>query len=82
MIHAHGVLHRDLATRNVLVHSLHPDSVAEVWVKVTDFGLAREGPAFTSDASDELVPWRWAPPEVIKSLLSLLSFLYPVAMVV
>ena len=31
-IHERGVLHRDLATRNVLVHSLSADSAAEVWI--------------------------------------------------
>lgn len=35
-----AVMHRDLSTRNVLVHSLHEDQVLEVWVKVSDFGLS------------------------------------------
>ena len=35
-----AVMHRDLSTRNVLVHALHADQVLEVWVKVSDFGLS------------------------------------------
>ena len=58
------MLHRDLATRNVLVQSLAADSVSDVWVKVTDFGLAREGPVYFGDAEElNTIPWRWAPPE-------------------
>jgi len=66
-VHARGVLHRDLATRNVLVHSLHPESAADVWVKVSDFGSARlvAGEAWHETVrADSVVPWRWAAPEV------------------
>jgi len=39
-IHMYRVMHRDLSSRNVLVHSLHAYSLMDVWVKVSDFGLA------------------------------------------
>ncbi|KAJ1471421.1 tyrosine kinase-domain-containing protein [Baffinella frigidus] len=64
-IHSRGILHRDLATRNILVHSLSADSAAEVWVKVTDFGFARPGEVFHEEIKhDSAVPWRWTAPEV------------------
>ncbi|KAI8474302.1 MAG: tyrosine kinase-domain-containing protein [Monoraphidium minutum] len=55
-----GVIHRDLAVRNVLVQSIDP-----VHVKVSDFGLARETYARSRRALLESLPVRWAPPEVI-----------------
>lgn len=61
-IHRKGILHRDLATRNVLVHCLDPTNVARVWVKVSDFGLARLGTQV--HGQEAIVPWRWTSPEV------------------
>jgi len=57
-----GIVHRDVASRNVLVHSLHANCTSSVWVKVTDFGSAitagQEAPA------EEEIPWRYVSPEV------------------
>ena len=33
-LHQMEILHRDLATRNVLVHSVDGDNISQVWVKV------------------------------------------------
>ena len=33
-LHQMEILHRDLATRNVLVHSVDADNISQVWVKV------------------------------------------------
>jgi serine/threonine protein kinase len=46
VIHDMSILHRDLATRNVLVHSIDAENVSHVWVKVTDFGLAHNGTGY------------------------------------
>jgi tyrosine-protein kinase Srms len=66
-----GVLHRDLSTRNILVHSLHESSVLDVWVKVSDFGLAcaleqdvDDSKVRREDGDDLPIPWRWTAPEV------------------
>lgn len=65
-----GVLHRDLSSRNILVHSLHASSVLDVWVKVSDFGLACvledvDGSKVCREEGDDLpIPWRWTAPEV------------------
>ena len=39
VIHEMSILHRDLATRNVLVHSIDADNVSQVWVKVLSLSL-------------------------------------------
>ncbi|XP_019625390.1 PREDICTED: fibroblast growth factor receptor 2-like [Branchiostoma belcheri] len=50
-----NILHRDLATRNVLVSS---DRIC----KVSDFGLSREGEEYET-TSDARLPIRWMAPE-------------------
>ena len=59
---AAGIIHRDLATRNVLVFSLDP-----ILVKVTDFGLSRLSVKGQSVLGTQagVLPVRWAPPEAI-----------------
>eukprot|EP00191_Tetraselmis_sp_GSL018_P015227 CAMPEP_0177588188 /NCGR_PEP_ID=MMETSP0419_2-20121207/6089_1 /TAXON_ID=582737 /ORGANISM="Tetraselmis sp., Strain GSL018" /LENGTH=692 /DNA_ID=CAMNT_0019078363 /DNA_START=162 /DNA_END=2237 /DNA_ORIENTATION=+ len=58
-----GLIHRDLALRNVLVFDFDPDDPKRVAVKVTDYGLTREAQYYYSE-SDEL-PFRWMSPEAI-----------------
>ena len=60
-----SILHRDLATRNVLVHSIDAQDQSRIWIKITDFGLARHGKEAWSD--DGEVPWRWTAPEALES---------------
>lgn len=55
-----GVLHCDLAARNILMQSIDP-----VHVKVSDFGLAHT-PSIKSPEAKYAVPIRWSPPEVLK----------------
>lgn len=57
-----GIVHRDVATRNVLVHSLHANNTSNVWVKVTDFGSAIETGKEAPEGEE--IPWRWVSPEV------------------
>ena len=59
---ASGIIHCDLAGRNILVFSRDPPHV-----KVTDFGLGRLSPNGQSVAGTRagVLPVRWAPPEAI-----------------
>ena len=50
-----GVLHRDLACRNILVGD-------NELLKISDFGLAKETLEYTSTGKTRL-PIRWMPPE-------------------
>lgn len=52
---ANGVVHRDVAARNILVHRVYP-----IHVKVCDFGLARREMDLPT-ASPALLPLRYAP---------------------
>mmetsp|Transcript_27732 Transcript_27732/g.65887 ORF Transcript_27732/g.65887 Transcript_27732/m.65887 type:complete len:790 (-) Transcript_27732:520-2889(-) len=57
-----GLLHCDLAARNVLIASLDP-----VHVKVTDFGMARKWDGMEhSKRIHEFIPYRWAAPEMLR----------------
>lgn len=56
-----GVLHRDLAVRNILVQSLSP-----VHIKVSDFGLARDRSSAGQRCHLSTLPIRWTPPEVLR----------------
>ena len=59
----HGLLHRDIAARNVLVHRMHP-----IHVKICDLGMARHargGGADGGGGDNVLVPLRWLPPECL-----------------
>jgi serine/threonine protein kinase len=51
---ANGVVHRDVASRNILVHRVYP-----IHVKVCDFGLARREPDLPTAAPVRL-PLRYA----------------------
>lgn len=68
---AEGLIHRDLACRNVLCLSLDPADPSLTDVKVCDFGLSRAGNTFYG--GDNSVPVRWMPPEVLNSNLFLLN---------
>ena len=63
-----GLIHRDLATRNVLVFAFDKDNPAATRVKITDFGLAvdRLYQTHAYGAQNEDVPFRWMPPEALK----------------
>ena len=50
------LIHRDLALRNILVFEFDAQNPREVRVKVTDYGLTREGQ----------LPIRWMPPEALE----------------
>lgn len=58
---ASGLVHRDLAARNVLLDE-------KLLVKVSDFGSSRRSTDVGKDAQlDKLGPFKWQPPEVLKS---------------
>ena len=59
-----GIIHCDLAARNVLVASFHTEDPDKVLVKVCDFGLSQEAISFVD--TDSVVASRWAPPEVLQ----------------
>jgi len=59
-----GLIHRDLALRNVLVFGFDPDNAGATEVKITDYGLTREGLCYYGGS--EAVPIRWIPPEALK----------------
>ena len=66
----HGVVHRDLACRNVLVFLFSPTDRAQVLVKVTDYGLAvLEGGGtrgVTTHSGSNARPVRWLAPEALE----------------
>ena len=51
-----GVIHRDLAVRNLLLTSSNS-------VKVSDFGMSRENNYYSS--SSKVIPYRWSALEVV-----------------
>ncbi|CAB3408984.1 unnamed protein product [Caenorhabditis bovis] len=57
-IHDKNLMHRDIAARNCLYGGGQ--------VKISDFGLSREGKEYKMDLSKK-VPIRWLPPETIKT---------------
>uniref|UniRef100_A0A8R1DL28 Protein kinase domain-containing protein n=1 Tax=Caenorhabditis japonica TaxID=281687 RepID=A0A8R1DL28_CAEJA len=57
-IHGKNLMHRDVAARNCLYGGGQ--------VKISDFGLSREGVQYTMDLKKK-VPIRWLPPETIRS---------------
>ncbi|KAJ1474204.1 kinase-like domain-containing protein, partial [Baffinella frigidus] len=65
----HGVVHRDLAIRNVLVFRFSPFDRTKVLVKVTDYGLALRGAVgsrgVTTHSGETARPMRWLSPEAI-----------------
>ena len=64
MFQHEGLLHCDLACRNLLVAL---EKEGQFTVKLADFGLARFSETGTYNASVEAVfPVRWSAPEVLK----------------
>ena len=63
LLHRSGILHGDLAARNVLLRHANQRIVA----CVSDFGLATKlkSGTLTADTSDRLVPARWTAPEIL-----------------
>ena len=69
-IHYHGIIHKDLAARNILVFSFDPISSDQITVKICDFGMSSLlDPASTSnyyygnEGSQKELPVRWMAPE-------------------
>ena len=52
-----GILHRDLACRNILVDD-------RKLLKISDFGLSRDTPEYVSSLQDKM-PLRWMAPETV-----------------
>lgn len=61
---AEGLIHRNLALRNVLCFHLDPADPALTDVKVADFGLTKAGQTFYGGEAG--APVRWMPPEAIQ----------------
>eukprot|EP01119_Soliformovum_irregulare_P011133 TRINITY_DN2770_c0_g1_i3.p1 TRINITY_DN2770_c0_g1~~TRINITY_DN2770_c0_g1_i3.p1 ORF type:complete len:724 (+),score=172.55 TRINITY_DN2770_c0_g1_i3:33-2204(+) len=61
-LHTEGILHCDLAARNLLVCSQQGETLK---IKISDFGLAR-GLDLEIPESDRMVPVRWSSPEVLR----------------
>ena len=62
-----GMVHRDLATRNILVFAFDANDPAATVVKITDFGLAVERLYQThATVQGDHVPFRWMPPEALR----------------
>lgn len=55
----HGIIHRDLACRNVLLH----EQGGSLTLKISDFGLSR--PSNYVSRPDSTVALPWSPPEVL-----------------
>ncbi len=68
MIHMieEGMMHRDLAVRNVLVFAIDDDAAnaSRVHVKIADYGLAKDASTYYY-ASGDVLPMRWMSPEAI-----------------
>eukprot|EP01111_Echinosteliopsis_oligospora_P011467 TRINITY_DN3793_c0_g1_i1.p1 TRINITY_DN3793_c0_g1~~TRINITY_DN3793_c0_g1_i1.p1 ORF type:complete len:924 (+),score=262.14 TRINITY_DN3793_c0_g1_i1:63-2834(+) len=58
-LHAENVIHRDIATRNLLVDD-------QGVVRISDFGLARIKTKATSQTKSNVGPVKWMAPEAIK----------------
>ena len=57
-----GIIHRDLACRNILVSHIN----GKYSCLVADFGLSRETSEYKAEGA--LIPIRWAAPEVLKKM--------------
>ncbi|VDO90253.1 unnamed protein product [Haemonchus placei] len=72
-LHAKNVLHRDIAARNCLYGDNKASDTREskerdnssTFVKISDFGLTREGTVYQMDPHKR-VPIRWLAPETLK----------------
>jgi serine/threonine protein kinase len=65
-----GIVHGDLACRNVLVFQYHPNDPEENVVKLTDFGLTRGSKLYSvvdgsSMSTMTIIPTRYAAPEIL-----------------
>jgi hypothetical protein len=60
-LHSNNIVHRDVASRNVLLHQNEP--------KITDFGMSREvnQESKKGTTKSELGPIRWMAPEALKN---------------
>eukprot|EP01118_Nematostelium_gracile_P020294 TRINITY_DN9803_c0_g2_i2.p1 TRINITY_DN9803_c0_g2~~TRINITY_DN9803_c0_g2_i2.p1 ORF type:complete len:218 (+),score=38.62 TRINITY_DN9803_c0_g2_i2:395-1048(+) len=58
-VHSLGILHRDLACRNVLVSGLKDN----VTLKISDFGMSKQVESYYT--SEKAIPVRWAALEVL-----------------
>eukprot|EP00658_Telonema_sp_P-2_P066598 TRINITY_DN55584_c0_g1_i1.p1 TRINITY_DN55584_c0_g1~~TRINITY_DN55584_c0_g1_i1.p1 ORF type:complete len:412 (+),score=108.21 TRINITY_DN55584_c0_g1_i1:46-1281(+) len=63
-LYEHGMIHRDIAARNVLVFNFDPQDESSLKVKLTDYGLTKEGEYYYGGGDG--IPMRWVPPEVIR----------------
>jgi len=62
-----GLVHRDLASRNVLVFRFDASDPTKVLVKISDFGLAVKRHYQThATVQGESVPFRWMAPEALR----------------
>ncbi|EOD07210.1 hypothetical protein EMIHUDRAFT_62203, partial [Emiliania huxleyi CCMP1516] len=62
-----GMVHRDLAMRNLLVFAFDAIDPAATVIKITDFGLAVDRHYQThATVQGEDVPFRWMPPEALR----------------
>ena len=61
------IVHRDLATRNVLMFRFDAANHLNISAKICDFGLSRRGALHqgTSTVSASQLPVRWMAPEVL-----------------
>ena len=70
-IHEHGILHRDIAARNIMIMALDADDAKKTVVKVADYGistmLGAQDQLQTAGAT--VVPIRWMAPEAIAERL-------------
>ncbi|CAJ0567113.1 unnamed protein product, partial [Mesorhabditis spiculigera] len=63
-LHHKRIIHRDLAARNCLIVNDHGRNL----VKISDFGLSREGDAYAMKTVRK-VPIRWLAPETIQTFI-------------
>lgn len=67
-LNANGIVHKDLATRNILVFSFDGDVTERIRVKISDFGmssLVEESTAYyySQNGQTRALPIRWMAPE-------------------
>jgi serine/threonine protein kinase len=67
-----GIIHGDLACRNVLVFRSDPNDPKENLVKLTDFGLTRGSTVYSmvdspSMSTMTIIPVRYAAPEILRN---------------
>ena len=62
------IVHRDLASRNVLVFHFEPNNPQRTRVKISDFRLSvgTHGRSYRHVANDTVLPYRWMSPEAIQ----------------